>query len=326
MKKIIKLTEVDLKLIVNKVIQEQFNSKNINPKGLKFGDGGKSNPKLSNDVKILQQKLIDAGLLKTKSGVPTGYFGNLTKAALDKYNNSMVGKKEKDGDSDSSISKNISTQFINKFNINKLSTNDSTPVCKAGQENCAQFVNDFSKKINYVGNAWNAHDNESLGKKVWSSYDSLNSDIVNKIVDLYKKINSNGGGKENGRYLNDVKRLQEILIPKQVPVKLEVDDVVGIYYPNSSHHEEAFYEAGNKYFTKDKNNQIQPGQTILSGKGFGMNTHVGIVGAIKDGVPLIFHNIHGQVYSDPANNLRDNGRIAWVRRGKTWMDQFTGMF
>ena len=41
-----------------------------------------------------------------------------------------------------------------------------------------------------------------------------------------------------------------------------------------------------------------------------MNTHIGIVGAIKDGVPLIFHNIGGNVISDPASNLN----IAWVKR------------
>ena len=146
MKKIIKLTESDLRSIVKMVIKEQFNDKNINPKGLKFGDGGKLNPKLSNDVKILQKKLMDLGLLKTKSGVPTGYFGKLTKIALDRYNLSSQKQSTQDVDSDSSLSKNISPEFAKKFNINKLSTNDSTPICKAGQENCAQFVNDFSNK------------------------------------------------------------------------------------------------------------------------------------------------------------------------------------
>ena len=45
-----------------------------------------------------------------------------------------------------------------------------------------------------------------------------------------------------------------------------------------------------------------------------MNTHVGIVGAIKNGVPLIFHNIGGDVYSDPYNKLRGGGKIVWVKR------------
>jgi peptidoglycan hydrolase-like protein with peptidoglycan-binding domain len=104
-KKIIKLTESDLINIVKKVLNEQSGSadlymdrlnkqqlaqssfissepkkipfEKINPKNLKFGDRGE-------DVKILQQKLFDRGLLKTKSMKPTGYFGDLTQSALSK--------------------------------------------------------------------------------------------------------------------------------------------------------------------------------------------------------------------------------------------------
>ena len=82
----------------------------------------------------------------------------------------------------------------------------------------------------------------------------------------------------------------------------------------------AFYEGGenpgegNQSYFKDVNGKLTPGNSIKSGKGWGMNTHVGIVGAIKNGVPIVFHNIHGQVFADPYNNLTDNARIAWVRR------------
>ena len=74
MKKIIRLTEQDLEKIVKKVLIEQ--KEILNPKGLKFGDRGE-------DVKILQQKLMDKGLLKTNTMKPTGYFGPLTKNALE---------------------------------------------------------------------------------------------------------------------------------------------------------------------------------------------------------------------------------------------------
>lgn len=104
MKKIIKLTESDLEKIVKRVLLEQkltptsqqktdFRIKNpfgvktnINPKNLEFGDGGQKSRNKRNDVIALQQQLIDLGLLKTRTGKPTGYFGNLTKKALDKYN------------------------------------------------------------------------------------------------------------------------------------------------------------------------------------------------------------------------------------------------
>jgi hypothetical protein len=57
-----------------------------------------------------------------------------------------------------------------------------------------------------------------------------------------------------------------------------------------------------------------PGKTISRGDAWGMNTHVGIVGAIKNGTPIIFHNIHGDVYADPKGLIRDGGRVVWVRR------------
>jgi hypothetical protein len=68
---------------------------------------------------------------------------------------------------------------------------------------------------------------------------------------------------------------------------------------------------------------IKPGNYITNGKGWGMNTHVGIVGDIQDNIPYIFHNIGiddvkniGIIYADPPNHLKGNGRIAWVKRNK----------
>lgn len=124
MKKIIKLTESDLYEIVKKVIYEQSvigapnygvmsqssaqrtSKENINPKGLKMGDGGKANPAKAAEVKKLQQKLMDLKFLRTDSMVPTGYFGKLTQKALDAYNagSSVVAAKKK-GASDAMKSK-----------------------------------------------------------------------------------------------------------------------------------------------------------------------------------------------------------------------------
>ena len=114
MKKIIKLSESELEKIVSMVLNEQQkfdpltgpgtfygtygpkitakdNSKlspkaDINPKKLKLGDGGSKNPKQIQDVKILQQKLMDLGHLVISK--PTGYFGSLTQKALNNYYNS----------------------------------------------------------------------------------------------------------------------------------------------------------------------------------------------------------------------------------------------
>ena len=38
------------------------------------------------------------------------------------------------------------------------------------------------------------------------------------------------------------------------------------------------------------------------------------VGAIKDGIPMIFHNISGVIHVDPYNKLVGGGKIMWIRR------------
>ena len=70
----------------------------------------------------------------------------------------------------------------------------------------------------------------------------------------------------------------------------------------------AFTTAGKNYFVDGDPNK--PGKTLKTGRGWSFNTHVGVVGAIKDGQPIIFHNVHGNVISEPAKNLQ----ITWVKR------------
>ena len=210
------------------------------------------------------------------------------------------------------VSDTINPSFSSKIDFGNLKTSDSTQrICRPNDKNCGQFVNDFSDKFKTVGNAWTAYNNTSLlGSTIYDKFNSLDKSQRKKAIDLWLKIHKNGGGKENGKYKNEVKSFVNQLVPsKGSDVKLEIDDVVGIFYPGSSHHEEAFYQGGKAWFI-DKNGKMVPGNTIQRGEGWGMNTHVGIVGAIKDGVPLIFHNVGGNVISDPASNLR----IAWVKR------------
>lgn len=353
--KSIKLTETDLINVIKRVLNEQSGSadlyidrisrqkldqpsptnktpqvlpsQNINPKNLKFGDKG-------DDVKILQQKLFDLGVLKTRSMKPTGYFGKLTRAALQralgkskpnitdpkKTNNKKTSttKKTSSGNSKTKSNTFVSTStnpsFVKLISPKKLNTSSSTAIFPAGQDYCAQFVNDFSNKFGYIGDAWIAHNNDNLGSRVFSSFTNLSSAQVKQAIDLWTKIDNNGGGEQKGPFTNNVKQFVNQLVPSSPSTTLKLDDIVGIYYPKSGYHEKAFYDAGKPYFTEGPNGKMVPGKTIKSGKGWGMNTHLGIVGAVKDGVPIIFHNIHGQVYADPVGNLRDGGRVAWVRR------------
>ena len=109
MKKVIKLTEQDLEKIISKVIKEQQSPKSdINPKKLKLGDGGEQSPEKVNDVRELQQKLTNLGLLKLKSNETTGYFGNKTLQALDTYNGGGLSKTF------NLINKNASNKSVNQ--------------------------------------------------------------------------------------------------------------------------------------------------------------------------------------------------------------------
>jgi len=210
------------------------------------------------------------------------------------------------------VSDTINPAFSSKIDFSDLSTSNSTEnICEPGTKHCATFVNKFTDKFDSIGNAWDAYRYDIiLGPTINSKFKGLDKSQIKKAIDLWLKIHKNGGGKENGDYMNEVKSFVNQLVPsKGSEVKLEIDDIVGIFHPGSSHHEESFYHGGKKWFN-DKDGKMVPGNSIQRGEGWGMNTHVGIVGAIKDGVPLIFHNVGGNVISDPASNLR----IAWVKR------------
>lgn len=329
MKKIIKLTESDLRKIVSKVLLEQDERENIKSiqrelikRGYDVGRTGADGVYGTNTRNAVMKFQRDNNIKQT------GYVGSITSKALgvspmskSSGATSKTLKTPKETElqqraKDSLLSTNIDTGFKNKFNLNVLSDKDSTFVCKAGQENCGQFVNDFSKKLSFVGNAWLAHDLDQVGKRVMSSYTSLTPKQVEKAFNIFKQIEKQGGPEErkSGGQVENIKALQNELVRDISPSSLKVDDVVGIYYPASSHHEEAFHEAGKPYFVSDGKGGWKKGNTISGGKGFGMNTHVGIVGGVKNGVPLVFHNISGNVFSDPYNKLRGGGKIMWIKR------------
>ena len=210
------------------------------------------------------------------------------------------------------VSDTLNPDFVSQINFSDLSSQDtSRNFCTPNDEHCAQFVNDLRDDISSVGNAWTAYRNDTgLGPTIYSAFKGLDENTKQQVIDLWLKIHQRGGGTKNGPDNSRVKNIVNRLVPAKGKVTdLKVNDIVGIFYEPSSHHEEAFYEGGKAWF-KDENGKMVPGNTIQRGDGWGMNTHLGTVGAIKDGVPLIFHNVGGTALSDPPSNLR----IAWVKR------------
>ena len=220
---------------------------------------------------------------------------------------------------DTIVSKTTNKTFINKI-ISKdklISPTTSVRIFAAGQPECAQFVNDFDNQFSWIGSAWVAHNNDTLGPRIFSSFHNLNQSQIKTVIELWVELDkTTKSGKRPAP--NKFGEFVGTLVPKSPPVTLQLNDIVGIYLPSSPNHGRAIYDGGvnegGRPYIEKINGKYVAGNTIKSGKGWGMNTHLGIVGAIKDGVPIIFHNIHGQVFSDPFNKLTDDARIAWVRR------------
>ena len=212
------------------------------------------------------------------------------------------------------LSTNMNPIYQGKIKTDKIDSSKKVNgiISRPGTDQCAQFVNNFSNQFDSTGSAWLAHEYDSkIGPTSYSAFKNLSSDKINKIIELYQKIDKSGeGAKEGGSFNSDVRDLVDSLVPAKGTVKnIDMDDVVGIFYSDSKHHQEAFFQAGDGWFTGTKGNK-QPGNTIKNGTGWGMNTHLGIVGATKYGKPIVFHNIGGNVISEPADNLR----IAWTKK------------
>jgi hypothetical protein len=166
------------------------------------------------------------------------------------------------------------------------------------------------------------------------------------MANVFQKINSQSSGisasgiNSSGTHSN-IKSLMSSAIPSQSSFKgLKTGDVVGIFYPPSSHHGEAFFQGatgmssdGTKvtsgpYFVVEengktrpwqlsdigKNVKIKPGKSLQQGEHFGFNTHLGFVGAKKpNGEPIIYHNVNGNVMATPLSDMGNTFSLVWAR-------------
>ena len=209
------------------------------------------------------------------------------------------------------VSDSINRAYVKDIDFNSLkSTGKVTGIMEPGTNACATFVNKFTDKFNGVGDAWLSYRLDTkLGDTIFSKFKGLDKSQQETAIKLWKQLHKEGGGKiEDGsnKTNGNVKSFIKGLANKGGnPSDLQLDDIVGIFYEPSTHHEQAFYHGGEAWFKGG-----EAGSNINDGNAWGMNTHLGIVGAIKDGKPLIFHNIGGNVISEPPSNLS----ITWVKR------------
>ena len=197
-----------------------------------------------------------------------------------------------------SVYPQMNPEFKKQIDFSEISTDSSTNrICKPNDENCAQFINDISDDLNYIGKAWTTY-KQGPGKIVYSAFNNIPPEKIKYAQQMWNTINQKGGGVQNGPYKDKVAQFVNGIVPSRPNIPLQNGDLVGIFYPPSSHHEEAFYEG----FLSDKNRN----QNNL----WAMNTHVGRVMVIVDNVPIVLHNVGGNVQATPAHLLR----IAWVKR------------
>jgi hypothetical protein len=357
MKKVIRLKESDLKDIIKRILSEQ-SKENINPNNLKVGDGGRRNPKKKNLVKQLQQKLMDLELLKTGSMIPTGYFGGMTKDALDMYN----GKVNKDApiyalknpnQNTSNPNKNQKQGTYNPF-IPLKNTKQGTPNTKQSTSNtkynCIAIPKEECDRINstsdtvistgadkacakYMNKCLSKYDKDLSGH-AWTALNNLKyRGVATEKYNMFKKdINWNGLWRDLEKYKVTNKSCEchkedhadkhcntgiAKSIENSYPSKtgfdissLELGDIVGMYYSPSTNKGMAFCQKA----SFDKNGKI------IKTSPFEFNTHIGFVVAIKDGVPIILHNIgnetQGLRHATPATKLlsKNGTMIAWVAK------------
>lgn len=352
MKKIIKLTESDLSQIVKKVLQEQgsmfgtagsdipgyrsYDSRNqnkeekkeksyvvdINPKKLKLGSGGLKNPKQVEDVKKLQSELIKLGFLKLKKG-PTGYFGPITQKALDDYNQSTGRKKDNttkvEGGSYPCVG-------LTKDKCARVSSKSSVEMGSAGTDECASYVtkclSEYDRDFK-TGNAWvaaswakgqggkekfNLFTSQIDWNKIWNDL-KKNQITKNECMGFYGKSKS-----DLFTFSGKKKKLLEIVLNSVPPSsklsisQLKPGDIVGLWHKNTNNKGRAFCERMVNDLKLDEKGNFKE-------LPFTYNTHVGFVTTVKDGVPIIAHNVSGTYYTVPATQMLSSDSddmITWV--------------
>jgi len=209
------------------------------------------------------------------------------------------------------VPQNFQKEYMDS--LNKISPTKRTDgVIEPGQIQCAKFVSDLTGV--FTSNAWSDYD-YGKGTKKWSVYDNISEETKNKIKTLLEKIGKQGGVKGDpqvGTTNNDEARRIALSIAKNSPnSKPSLGDKVGLFNLGSGYHETALWDMAELNGLRD-GNEINDFSTSDIGP---FNTHVGVVAAVKNGVPIIYHNVHGTVHMDPWNKIYKDNIIVWTKSG-----------
>lgn len=240
-----------------------------------------------------------------------------------------------------------------KANKEALENGEFSVVARCKPTGCAQYVSDTLKTTGGSrGNAWHQH---RLSKLKYTSF-KFTQRQAETAASLLTRIDSN----PEINFEKEVKSFVQEFIPPQMALAriMKLGDIVGLYYEDSHNFVKAFREAATRTtvdasgtvvtaaadgpFFKKEDGKWRPGDTILGkkdpvvistkskargktlGKGFGMNTHLGFVGALNNGEPIIFHQVYGQVYAEPLRYVASDEskiKVMWIKEAELKADK-----
>ena len=172
-----------------------------------------------------------------------------------------------------------------------------------------------------AGDAWLQHSLEASksGRLKFSGFMNLDSNEINLVTKAYRLANKAGTSAQISQIVGN-------LVPSQEEIKsqLSLGDIVGLYNKSSTFFSTAVHAAGAGRFYNPKTNEQsddkmqpmvmwEPNPLLNAGTGFGMNTHLGFVGAMLDNTPIIFHNIHNEVFATPVTTSSDYP-VLWAKK------------
>ena len=210
------------------------------------------------------------------------------------------------------------------------SKNDLIHSTAANSDNCSEWAKQF---VGFQGNAWIANRTGTLKFNAFSNIGSYQA----AASKLFSEMNAAGvnSASSTKRFNPQVKAIVGGLLPSPTSLasSMQIGDVVGMYYADSEHHGEAFFEScsgwsfgGTQVVSacvkdvksgKQWNNQMLGKKlsfTIVSP--FAMNTHLGFVGGMIDGEPIIFHNMTGKVHINLLSKITSAKCYpVWIKQG-----------
>lgn len=200
----------------------------------------------------------------------------------------------------------------------------------AGTENCSEWAKRF---VGFQGNAWFASKSGTLKYNAFANVSSYKS----QAEALFKKMNATSGLSVDAAsaFNAAAKAIASGVKPSPASLRgyMQIGDVVGMYFEKSKHHAEAFFEACSGWdlthrtqvtSTNVKASDGAPWTSAVIGQNksfvitsaFGPNTHLGFVGGMIDGDPIIFHNIGGKVHVNRLSTISSTGAWpVWVKAG-----------